>query len=322
VNVRGLVANGLQQNEINELLDRITVGHLAQLVEIDALPPALKLRERFISPDFPDQVVDRRRRLLGVIAVQGADHIVRRGDAGDHVEAHECLEVVGGLEVVRAGQGDLKRVGLGIVIGGDNAVGLRHLRGDQIDHFLLNVDVRQGDGLHPNLGRQRQIDVGFLDVAHLDQQLAQWAPLLLLQIEGFRDLRPGNLAHLDQDAPQRATPELCDRRHSILCHQTLSATAHRIHPALYEPHGTSQMNNRSLGLTVGLPTLFGQRAIVRVQQSPQSRRDPLIRRRRDPVQSIWPSRGRIDIRGRLACQTLTTRNIRVPHQFVQQKLPQ
>jgi hypothetical protein len=114
---------------------------------------------------------------------------------------------------------------LAVILGRDDAVGVGHLGGDQVDHALVDVDVRERDALHADLCRQGAVDVGLLHVAQLDQQLPQRTALLLLVFEGLGDLRAGHLAHLDQDAPQGATLQLRDRGHIVVGHAELRTVA-------------------------------------------------------------------------------------------------
>ncbi len=52
------------------------------------------------------------------------------------------------------------------------------------------------------------VDGGLVDEAHFDHELPKRAALFLLQLKGFGDLGTGNLAHLDQDSPERTTLKL------------------------------------------------------------------------------------------------------------------
>jgi hypothetical protein len=128
-----------------------------ELVEVDALAAALELGQVVVAGELADEVTDARRRVLGVVAAEGLGHVVFVGDAGDDVEAHQGLEVVGSVEVIGVGEGDAEGVGLAVVFGRDDAVGVGRLGRDHVDDVFLDVDISELDRGHADLGRQGRL---------------------------------------------------------------------------------------------------------------------------------------------------------------------
>ncbi len=86
MDVRGLVANGLQQDEVQQLLDRVRFGELFEFVQVDTLVSTLEFSQEGIRLDLVDQfgdVVVFRFIILGQGRLQrvAVRHLGRNGEA-------------------------------------------------------------------------------------------------------------------------------------------------------------------------------------------------------------------------------------------------
>ncbi len=79
VDVAGLVLDRLQQHKVEQLLDRVGVGDLAEFVEVDTVAAAFELRQPFVPLDLLEDFCNGRTFLFGIVSLQGA---VRAGRWG------------------------------------------------------------------------------------------------------------------------------------------------------------------------------------------------------------------------------------------------
>ena len=148
VNVRGVIANGHQQDHVDELAHGLRVGEFRDVVQIDGRF-ALEGGVAEVGVGFEHRV-DRGDRLFLLAGVgpldERLDLLERREDRQHVLDAEQVLQVVHRLKVVRVGNGDGERV----VLEADRHefVELGHLLLHELDGFGRRLGVFEVDEPH------------------------------------------------------------------------------------------------------------------------------------------------------------------------------
>jgi hypothetical protein len=208
VDVRRLVLDRLEQDEVEQADDLVVLRRRRELLEVDRLAASLEGRERLVLAQLGHHLGHRRLVAAVVLLDQGVDLVLGR-DHGLDLEAHQQTQVVDGPEVVRALHRDRDRAGTFVELDGHDLVGVGGLRRQGRDDLRreLPLDVHHP---HAGLAGHRGGHVRGGDVAELDEQLADALVLALgaaVALEGERlvHLLAGDLAQPREDAAE-ATP--------------------------------------------------------------------------------------------------------------------
>jgi hypothetical protein len=127
-----------------------------------------------------------------------ADRDLAGHDRLDGVPRHEA-HVVHGEHVRRIRHGD--RQGRPRAVDGQHEVLLRDLRGDEVDHRLVDLEVAQVDRRNAVLLGEELRDLVFLDESQLDEVVSELPPVLLLCLERFLQAVLGDETGLQEHFP-------------------------------------------------------------------------------------------------------------------------
>jgi len=201
VNVRGLILNGLQKNQIQQPFDRIRVRGLLQLIQIDTRIPPLKIRQPLVALNFPNQF-GQTLLFLGVILVHRRIKSIRVGHLRFHRKAHQSTQVICGTKIIRIIKHHREMIPLRIVGNRKNAVGFGHLGRHLTDNLLRNFKIIYLNIFHPPLTGQSNRKVFLLHKPHLKKDLAylDFPSSFFLDAKGLVDLFTSYKAHFYQNA--------------------------------------------------------------------------------------------------------------------------
>ena len=97
---------------------------------------------------------------------------------------------------------------------GEDFVGGGELGGDGGEGGGVDGDAFKVDDLESLLGGEGDVEIVFLDSAHVDEDSTEGAAFFLLEIKGFGVLLAGDAAHFLEDAAEGAAFQFGDGRHS------------------------------------------------------------------------------------------------------------
>ncbi len=154
MNVRCLVSNCLQQDQVQQFFYRIGLGQLLQLIQVDTLVPAVKFNEKRIALYLIYQLVDIFVLLCLIVFSQGLFECFGVGYLRCDLEAHQSAQIVSSPKIFGIVKGNNQFIQPLIVFDWDDVVRLCHLRRYFLDYIGRNIDTIQTHILHSALGRQ------------------------------------------------------------------------------------------------------------------------------------------------------------------------
>ena len=185
VQVAGVVADGHQQDHVQQFSHRLAVGHRFDAGQIQRAFAAQRVGGLFqlcIVFHIGDEAFDAFGA-GGVELIQRPLHVALGGDHGFDVVAQQRAELIANGELLRIAHGDGQRVVF--KLDGNHAVQLRHRLGNSGQHVGGNFQFAKSDNPHAHLLGERLGQLLFGDVAqrfgNLAQQFARPALLLFQQ---------------------------------------------------------------------------------------------------------------------------------------------
>ncbi|MBA7691090.1 hypothetical protein ES703_99628 [subsurface metagenome] len=198
MDIRGLIANCLQQNQIQQLFDGIRLGQFLQFIQVNTLVPAFKFRKETVSLYFIYQFVYPFFFFPSLIVLsQSFFQRLRVGYLRGNSKPHQCAQVVGCSEIIGTVKDNAQLVLLFIVFDWDNVICLCHLSRHLIDHIRWNVNVVQFHIFHSPLRRKSNLQLPLIYQAKLKEYLAYLHRLgpLFLDYQAFVNFLSGQNTH-------------------------------------------------------------------------------------------------------------------------------
>jgi len=222
VDVAGALADGLEDDLVDEADDRRLVHQLAEAVEAHLLVGGP-------DPDLPDHGL--QVLVEGRVLVQGPLEVVQGDDGRHDLVAGVAAHVIQGQDVEGVHHAERE-----LPVGepeGDDLVAPRHVLGEDQHRLLVREDLGEVQVLQPQLAGHRAGHLRLRGDAHLQEHLPEPLPRPLLALEGLLQPLGCEEPRLDEDLPQPPAPagggaaalpvRLRDGVDGVACHGVLAS---------------------------------------------------------------------------------------------------